>query len=96
MKTFTESLKPKEVIDERSDLLKILHENLTVLVNDDLTSANVEIDGLDDAEIALQEHIESLKKQWLNETISNISSQIESGKPLKLILENLYDSFENI
>lgn len=96
MKTFSESLKPKNIIDERSDLLKILQEHLSVLVNDDLTSDNVEIDGVIDAEIALQEHIESLKKKWLNETVSTISSQMESGKPLKMILENLYDSSENI
>jgi hypothetical protein len=92
MKKFTESLKPKPTLNETTILSKILNEHLSIMVNEDLTSENVEIYGIEDVEYAINEHVNSLKKQWIIDTITNISLQLESGKPLKTILENLYES----
>lgn len=90
MKSFSEfkSQKPAEVVKDK--IQEILSE-LTIEANEDLTSSKVEIVGLEEAELAIKEHIETVKAEVVKDTIYQLSEALKQGKPWQLIVEQLLE-----
>lgn len=92
MKTFTllkESVAPVEV--KKTEIQNILSQ-LSVQANVDLTDKEVEIVGLDEAEISLQEHLNSEKEKTVRETIVKIEEALKAGHNWNLIVEQILNN----
>lgn len=94
MKTFTllkESVAPVEV--KKTEVQNILSQ-LSVQANVDLTDKEVEIVGLDEAEISLQEHLKAEKEKSVKETIVKIEEALKAGQSWNLIVEKILNENE--
>jgi len=93
MKTFStfkaESKIAKPIV--KTDVQSIL-SNLTVHVDAELNDKVVEIVGLDDAEFALNEHIEKVKHDVRKETIFFLEESLKNGDSWNLIVEKILNN----
>ena len=96
MKTFStfKELAKQEKVVVKSEIQNILSQ-LSVQAETDLTDKHVEIVGLDEAEIALQEHFENVKKQTRRETIQMLETALQRGDSWNLIVEKILNNDEN-
>lgn len=89
MKSFSDlkNIKLENKISKNA-IQEILSE-LSVQSNVELNDNSVEIIGIDEVEISLQEHIEEVKRQTVKETISIIEESLKNGQHFSLIVEKL-------
>ena len=93
MKTFSmfkeESKIAKPVV--KTDVQSIL-SNLTVHVGAELNDKVVEIVGLDEAEDALNEHIEKVKHDVRKETIFFLEESLKNGDTWNMVVEKILNN----
>jgi len=91
MKKFTLLKESVNVEIEKTEIQKIL-SNLAVHSNIDLTDKEVEIIGLDDAEVSLQEHVDAVKNAAIRQTVYLIEESLKNGQPWNLVVEKILNN----